>query len=446
MIKIFSIRTKLGSVFFGGVFLLALGLVAIQQYHSYLQFSRYMEMSSATAVRAAIFLTDRWLTEKSNTAQVLATNIERRLAQQGGDPAAVFLEPGFDSAYAALEDGRFFGHGKPGWAKGEEWYDRTKRERGPVFIRPVPGKDASSAKMIFTAPVFDANRWMVKGVVGVDASLEGLKETMGMVFISEVERIDVVPLDLDRTGLWVKTQGLSDVASAALAARAATKLPEGETVWNVGAARYLIIHAPLGHGKLVVVYPVPLTQIVKPLVTQALMFFAVTAIGLWIIVQLTWSIVRGIVARIEELNASAKRVSTGDFETRIVRPSRDELGELAESFNRMVASLKDYMKKLEVSVREKNRSRANCRSRRNSSATRFPARCPFLRGWRSRPKAFPPSMSAATTTIFCIRAAARSGSPSPTPQERVFRARSTCPARARCSAWSPKRPRRRHSS
>jgi signal transduction histidine kinase len=49
---------------------------------------------------------------------------------------------------------------------------------------------------------------------------------------------------------------------------------------------------------------------------------------------------RFLTKTIRQLSAAAKRIGRGDFDVTLTAPSRDEIGELAESFNRMAGELK----------------------------------------------------------------------------------------------------------
>ena len=87
-------------------------------------------------------------------------------------------------------------------------------------------------------------------------------------------------------------------------------------------------------------------------VVISLLFLAVLtveAIGL----TLTFRISRAITQGLGEANAAAERIGGGDFTTTIVIHSRDELGRLAESINRMGGMLNHSYNDLEARVRQR---------------------------------------------------------------------------------------------
>jgi signal transduction histidine kinase/CheY-like chemotaxis protein len=93
----------------------------------------------------------------------------------------------------------------------------------------------------------------------------------------------------------------------------------------------------------------------------------VCGIGLWI--ALTRSIVRPIVA-IEE---SAKKIAEGDFRQRVPEAADDEIGKLANEFNRMAESLENYYATLERKVEERTDelSHANLQLQSNKRELEF---------------------------------------------------------------------------
>jgi two-component system sensor histidine kinase CpxA len=66
--------------------------------------------------------------------------------------------------------------------------------------------------------------------------------------------------------------------------------------------------------------------------------------GLTVSALLWMPFVRGITGFIESLNDAARRIALGDFDERIRKERRDELGELSGSVNAMAAQLGHYMR------------------------------------------------------------------------------------------------------
>jgi len=67
---------------------------------------------------------------------------------------------------------------------------------------------------------------------------------------------------------------------------------------------------------------------------------------------IVWLVVRKVTRPLLELRDAVDAVGRGDFSRRIERSSEDEVGELAEAFNRMIASLQGSMAALEKAVED----------------------------------------------------------------------------------------------
>jgi len=79
-----------------------------------------------------------------------------------------------------------------------------------------------------------------------------------------------------------------------------------------------------------------------------LTFLVVAAVGVLVVMGLTFLIARSMIHPLEEIVAASNRIAAGDLDHSIVTvTSRDEIGHLAEQFNRMVTSIKTMKKELE---------------------------------------------------------------------------------------------------
>ena len=65
--------------------------------------------------------------------------------------------------------------------------------------------------------------------------------------------------------------------------------------------------------------------------------------------------IRQVLRPIQELQRGARRVARGEFEARILLESNDEMGELAESFNRMTQRFQETAAGLDKQVQERSR-------------------------------------------------------------------------------------------
>ncbi len=78
-----------------------------------------------------------------------------------------------------------------------------------------------------------------------------------------------------------------------------------------------------------------------------LTFLAVCAFGLAIVFALTYLITRRTISPLEEMVAATDKIAAGDLGVRVSVASDDEIGDLAKSFNNMLASLEATKRELE---------------------------------------------------------------------------------------------------
>ncbi len=79
-----------------------------------------------------------------------------------------------------------------------------------------------------------------------------------------------------------------------------------------------------------------------------LTFLVVAAVGVLVVLGLTYLITRSMIHPLEEIVAASNRIADGDLDHGVINvPSRDEIGHLADQFNRMVTSIKTMKKELE---------------------------------------------------------------------------------------------------
>ncbi len=78
-----------------------------------------------------------------------------------------------------------------------------------------------------------------------------------------------------------------------------------------------------------------------------LTFLVVAALGVLVVLGLTYLITRSMIHPLEEIVVASTRIAAGDLDHTVNVSARDEIGLLASSFNKMVASLKTMKLELE---------------------------------------------------------------------------------------------------
>jgi sigma-B regulation protein RsbU (phosphoserine phosphatase) len=153
------------------------------------------------------------------------------------------------------------------------------------------------------------------------------------------------------------------------------------TEWDTGATRTLILTT---HVSIAEIYSrVTATQSRFGTFTLAEIFVFVLGVlaVLFLIIQavalvMGFALARSITGSIHQLFDGTKRVQMGDFTHRIRIATRDQLGELADSFNEMTASIQDLLRQRE----EKRRLEEELRIAREIQMSLLPRHFPAVTG------------------------------------------------------------------
>jgi two-component system NtrC family sensor kinase len=81
--------------------------------------------------------------------------------------------------------------------------------------------------------------------------------------------------------------------------------------------------------------------------SMMLTFLLVAGIGVLVVLALTYLITRSMIYPLEEIAKASNRIAAGDFDQSVDVNSRDEVGILANSFNKMTASIRTMKAELE---------------------------------------------------------------------------------------------------
>ena len=76
-------------------------------------------------------------------------------------------------------------------------------------------------------------------------------------------------------------------------------------------------------------------------------FFGIGVLGVAIVVLLYFFITSGITRPLREMAAATRKIAEGDLSVELSTKSKDEIGQLAESFNHMLVRLKQARRELE---------------------------------------------------------------------------------------------------
>ncbi len=395
----FSIRHKIAFWLFISTFLLALVTLAFQQYYTYRQFTDHLQSDAKISIRLAIDHTNKWLLDKQVQAKLLAFETEKRLVTTS-DIKQDFLDLadqfGLKYAYLGLEDSTFISTdedlmGNTGH-KEKEWYQKAKKEQKPIYVLPRVDGARGKYKIAFAAPVWDELRLLIKGVVGFDTYLDELESVVGSIFISERGHLKTAPLKNGTIGIFVKEKGIMDEEFSRFINTFTSLDLKNASVLAINDNKYLVVFENLAIPGIMVIYPISLSNLMQPLITQIVWVFGICVLGLLIIFQFSLWLVSRFLKPIEELSEKTKSIASGDFKTKIKIKSNDEIGELSESFNKMTDSLVTHMSALRESVRYQERINRDIEIAADLQQKALPETIPVVEGIQIAAKSFPADM------------------------------------------------------
>ena len=252
----------------------------------------------------------------------------------------------------------FEGRGGNYWARAME----GEVAFGDLEQSPVPGHDylASPAAV----PVYDSEG-LVCGLAGLPirfdycaAYIENNKigDTGYTILLDRYGRILAHPTDeyclhgLPEDGTLTETY-LEDLGGTGWASLQENMVAQtsGFTTVKQGGEEYQVYYTPVEPTgeytgmDLSIASVVSTSELEEEATSMRNLIIIVTVVAIVIAVILSYLVSRMIVSPINKLREAADKLSKGDMDVAIDIKSKDEIGDLAESFNRMAASLRIMM-------------------------------------------------------------------------------------------------------
>ena len=217
---------------------------------------------------------------------------------------------------------------------------------GDVYI-----DEATGSNVVGASGVLKDRNGATRGVAAADVSLDSISqivsgvrlEDTGGIFLTDKRTGTIIghrDSSLTGTRLSDAGGGMYDYAASQIDSGV-----EGLSVYDKDT--YILIDNVPGSDWAAVAY-VSRSEVLHELISLTGMMLVVALIAIVILVLLVVIQVRRIIGRpVRELSGVATRIAEGDLDQSIHYQSQDELGMLADNFNRVTVRLRDYVSYIE---------------------------------------------------------------------------------------------------
>ncbi|MBQ3586455.1 MAG: SpoIIE family protein phosphatase, partial [Synergistaceae bacterium] len=240
--------------------------------------------------------------------------------------------------------------------KSRPWYKEAK-EKGGVIFTDIYSDSYNRGLMITCAAPFYNAEGKFAGVVAMDMLIGNLYNSIVNVDLGK----DSYTFLADKTGKIITPGGGSQMISEITKSLAGT-IMAGKAGVSLSDSRVYYAYTPIKSTGWTLCASIPESVILDPVrsMNERVIFTILSFVGAFVIIvllavvaarRLSHKLTEPIIA----LEDDVHKISGGNLDYRAEIRSNDEIGDLAESFNNMAASLKEYVKNLAAVTAEKER-------------------------------------------------------------------------------------------
>ncbi len=205
----------------------------------------------------------------------------------------------------------------------------------------------SQSYVVGASGVLRGSNGEVRGVAAADVYLDAISQIVSSVQLEDTGGIFLMDA---QTNIIIGHQDstlagskLSE-AGGGMYAYANEQIASGATGLSVYEDTYILINQVPGTNWMAVAY-VSRSEVLEELKNLTVTLLAVELLSIVVLILLVVFQVRRIIGRpVRELSRAATRIAEGELDQSIHYRSKDELGLLADNFNRVTVRLRDYVK------------------------------------------------------------------------------------------------------
>lgn len=377
----FRLRGLAGKLagFFGGFIVLALAMVAWQGYSSAKEIIEQEILEAKVGyIESMASNIDTWLQGKQWEVQALA---ESPLAKNGMEYEQVDQLTGnqikylnatqdlYEAVFSARLSNQQFRSAvidgnsvifKEGDASTRPYMTAGKEGKG-IIMDPVISKTTGAPVVIITAAVKDSQGKPL-GVLGENLRLTYIDELIsGLSFAGKgygflLDSQGTIISHPDET-LKMKTK-ITEIPGLEEAGQEMLQGKSGLISYRFKGEERVTVYAPIKSTNWVAAITVPYSDLYAPLIALRNKTLIVIAVILAIVLVVMPILVKKVVDPIKNVQKSIEDIAQGegDLTKQLEVQTNDEIGQLADSFNKLIASLKDMIGQIKGNVEVVNRA------------------------------------------------------------------------------------------
>lgn len=251
--------------------------------------------------------------------------------------------------YVALTDGSLyhasFVPGPDFDALTKSWYQNGIKSED-FILGDVYFDEDSQSYVVGASGVLKNSAGEVRGVAAADVYLDSISQIVSGVQIEETGGIFLVDTQTDtiigHKDKEITGKKLSE-ADGSMYTYAAEQIRAGKTGLTLENNTYIQVENIPGSNWAAVAY-VSRTEVLKELLQLTLSMLLIAGAAIVVLILLIVILVRRMIGiPVKELSRAATRIAEGELEQSIRYQSGDELGVLADDFNRVTVRLRDYV-------------------------------------------------------------------------------------------------------
>ncbi len=350
-----GITGKLGTAVIGSIFILVVLLLMVVFVEMASAMLRKNEELIQSTTERTIQQTSAWMNKTLTSLEMQRDTIQyedmdipemQEYIRHTVDPSCAYPA----GLYVALTDGSLyhasFVPGPDFNALTKSWYmDGIKSES--FLLGDVYFDEDSQSYVVGASGILKNADGSVRGVAAADVYLNSISDIVKEVQLEETGGIFLVDSRTDtiigHRDSEITGQKLGELQTG-FYPYAAEQINAGNTGLSLYGNDYVQIERVPGSDWIAVAY-VSRGEVLQDLASLAVVVSAITLAAIILMALLTIVQVRRVIGRpVRELSRAATRIAEGELEQTITYRSGDELGVLADNFNKVTFRLKDYVR------------------------------------------------------------------------------------------------------